>query len=80
MKIELSPEVEQIIKDRVATGHYQNASEFIREAILKAVERDQLKLHQLNEEIAIGIEEAETGQFSKRSVQDIIRDKETKQT
>ncbi len=76
MEIELSPEMEQIIQDKVASGRYPNASEFIREAILRAVERDQLKLSKLNEAVAIGMDQAEKGQFSKRSVQDIIESKE----
>lgn len=77
MEIHLSPEMEQIIQDKVASGRYPNASEFIREAILRAVERDQLKLSKLNEAVAIGIDQAEKGQFSNRSVQDIIESKET---
>ncbi len=77
MEIQLSPELEQIIKDKISSGRYPNVSEFIREAILRTVERDQLKLSKLNEAISIGIEQAEKGKFSKRSVQDIINDKET---
>ena len=77
MEIRLSPELEQIIKDKIASGRYPNASEFIREAILRSVEHDQLKLSKLNKAVSIGIEQAERGEFSKRSVQDIINDKET---
>jgi len=77
MEIQLSPEMEQIIEDKVASGRYPNASEFIREAILRAVERDQLKLSKLNEAVAIGMDQAEKGQFSNRSIRDIIERKET---
>jgi len=53
-----------------------NASEFVREAILRAVEHDQLKFSKLNEAVSIGIEQADRGEFSNRSVQDIVREKE----
>ena len=76
MEIQLSSELEQIIQDKIATGRYPNASEFIREAILQTVERDLIKLSKLNEAVSIGIEQAERGEFSKRSVSDIINDKE----
>lgn len=76
MEIQFSPELQQIIKDKIASGLYPNASEFIREAILQTIERDQLKLSKLNEAVSIGLEQAEKGEFSKRSVQDIINDKE----
>ena len=76
MEIQLSPELEQIIKDKIASGHYPSASEFIREAVLRTVERDQLKFSKLNEAVSVGIEQAEKGEFSKRSVTDIISAKE----
>ena len=79
MEITLTSELEKIIEYKISSGGYQNASEFIREAILRTVEHDQLKLSKLNEAVAIGIEQAEQGEFSKRSVQDIIKEKETGQ-
>jgi antitoxin ParD1/3/4 len=63
MEIQLSPELEQIVKDKVASGLYPSAYEFVREAILRAVERDQLKRQRLNEAIAIGIEQADRGEL-----------------
>ena len=77
MEIQLSPEIQQIIDDKIATGKYSNASEFIREAVLQTIEREQLKLSKLNEAISIGIEQAEKGKFSKRSVKNIINDKKS---
>jgi len=63
MEIQLSPELEQIVMDKVASGRYPNAYEFVREAILRAVERDHLKRQRLNEAIAIGIEQADRGEL-----------------
>ena len=44
----------------------------------QTVEHDQLKLSKLNEAVSIGIDQAERGEFSKRSVRDIIKDNETR--
>lgn len=63
MEIQLSPELEQIVKDKVASGMYPDADEFVREAILRTVERDYLKRKRLNEAIAIGIEQAKRGEL-----------------
>ncbi|MCI0697321.1 type II toxin-antitoxin system ParD family antitoxin [candidate division KSB1 bacterium] len=63
MEIQLSPEVEQIVKDKVASGMYPDANEFVREAILRTVEWDYLKRKRLNEAIAIGIEQAKRGEL-----------------
>jgi len=43
--------------------HVPNAYEFVREAILRAVERNHLKRRRLNEAIAIGIEQADRGEL-----------------
>jgi len=77
MTVELSPELEQIVKAKVASGIYSNAYEFIREAILRFFEWERVKKQKLDEAITIGIEQADRGEFSKRTVQDIIQQKET---
>lgn len=77
MTIELTPELEQIVKAKIASGIYPNADEFIREAILRSLEWERMKKQKLDEAIAIGIEQANRGEFSQRTVQDIIRHKET---
>ena len=64
------------VEYKISSSAYQNASEFIREAILRAVEHDQLKLSKLNQAVSIGIEQADRGEFSNRSIQDIIKEKE----
>ncbi len=43
MTIELSPELEQIVKAKIASGNYSNAHEFIREAIFQDMEWEGLK-------------------------------------
>lgn len=73
MTIDLSPELEQIVQAKVASGIYSNAHEFVREAILQAMEWERLKRARLDEAVTIGFEQADRGEFSERSVQDIIR-------
>ncbi len=74
MTIELSPELEKIVNAKVASGIYPNAHEFIREAILQW---ERLQKSRLDGAIVIGIEQADRGEFSGRTVQDIIQHKET---
>jgi Arc/MetJ-type ribon-helix-helix transcriptional regulator len=73
MTIELSSDLEQIVKAKVASGIYPNADEFIRPAILQC---ERLQKSRLDDAIAIGIEQADRGEFSERTVEDIIRHKE----
>ncbi|CAN8140863.1 antitoxin ParD1/3/4 [uncultured Thiomicrorhabdus sp.] len=61
MNISLTPELENRIKAKVATGLYNNASEVIREA-LRFVELhqdwvDALKLAQLKKDINLGLQQ-----------------------
>ena len=76
MIIELSPELEQIVRAKVASGIYPTADDFIRHTILQSIELERQKKQKLDEAIAIGIEQADRGEFSQRTVRDIIRDKE----
>ncbi len=75
MHISLTPELEALVKSKVESGLYNNASEVIREA-LRFMELNQelfmqLKLERLKAEVAKGAEQAESGKFSQRNVQDI---------
>ena len=76
MIIELSPDLEQIVKAKVDSGIYPTAYEFIRQAILQSIDLERQKKQKLDDAITIGIEQADRGEFSKRTVQDIIRHKE----
>jgi antitoxin ParD1/3/4 len=61
MNVSLTPELEKGIKAKVATGHYNNASEVIREALREAFQRDQ-ENEWLRREAAIGYVQLEAGQ------------------
>jgi antitoxin ParD1/3/4 len=73
MNVSLTPELEKIVADRVASGRYASASEVIREALRLLEERDQL--NQLRQEVRLGLEQLDRGQarpFDDRAV-DLIR-------
>ncbi len=67
MNISLTPELEQIIANKVKSGMYHSASEVVREAIrllLLFEENDlkQLKLNSLRQQIKVGIDQANLGE------------------
>ena len=47
MNVSLTPELEKIVTDKVATGRYTSASEVIREALRLMEEMDALRQRQL---------------------------------
>ncbi len=75
MHISLTPALESKIRDKVQTGLYNNASEVVREALRFMEENQdlvrQMKLSHLRQAVAIGAEQADRGEFSNRSVQEI---------
>lgn len=78
MHVSLTPELEAKVRAKVKSGLYNNASEVIREA-LRFMEQNQellmqLKLDRLRAEVKIGADQAERGEFSRRTVQDIVAD------
>ena len=60
MNISLTPGLENGIKAKVASGHYNNASEVIREALREAFQRDR-ENEWLRREAAIGYAQLEAG-------------------
>ena len=76
MHISLTPQLEYRIKEKVNSGLYNNSSEVVREALRFMEENQdliqQMKLNHLRQAVAAGADQAERGEFSQRSVQDII--------
>ncbi len=65
MNISLTPELENLVLNKVKTGLYNSSSEVIREALRLLKEHDQLqelKLKELKREIMIGIDQANNRQ------------------
>lgn len=64
MHISLTPVLEKMIQDKVDSGLYSSASEVIREALRLLYEREeyqQKRISELQREIQIGLNDAETG-------------------
>jgi len=65
MNVSLTPELEQLIEERVNTGLYNSASEVVREALRLLMERDQIKqmkLDELRRQIQVGIDASNRGE------------------
>jgi antitoxin ParD1/3/4 len=61
MNVSLTPQLEAMIRERVASGRYNNASEVVREALRLLEERE--RLDHLRSLLAVGLEQAERGEL-----------------
>jgi antitoxin ParD1/3/4 len=64
MELTMSPELEQIVRQKVESGHYASPDDVIREALQLLDDRDRLrawKFEELRQDIAEGIEQADQG-------------------
>ncbi|MDQ3695886.1 MAG: type II toxin-antitoxin system ParD family antitoxin [Chloroflexota bacterium] len=60
MNVSLTPRLEAMIREKVASGRYNNSSEVVREALRLLEEQE--KLHRLRAAIAIGQEQIRRGE------------------
>lgn len=76
MHIPLTPELENKVKQKVASGYYNNAGEVIRDALRFWEKNEELvqhmKLEVLRERLSTGAEQAKQGEFAAQSVSEII--------
>ena len=66
LNVSLTPELEKFVDQRVASGLYQTASEVVRDALRLLEEREaarQTALAELRRHVAVGIEQADRGEF-----------------
>ncbi len=66
LNVSLTPELEQFVQSRVASGRYQTASEVIREGLRLLEERKQAReaaIEELRAKIRRGIEQADRGEL-----------------
>ena len=77
MNVSLTSELVKFVEDEVASGDYVSASEVVRDA-LRALRHDRdvedVKLQLLREAVDIGLQEADEGKFSDRSIEEIAQD------
>ena len=74
MNVSLTPKLEEVVAEKVASGRYASASEVVREALRLLSERDQL--NQLRQEVRLGIEQLDRGRsgpFDSRALARIKR-------
>ena len=78
MHVSLTPELEEAVKSKVASGLYNNASEVIREALRLALKQE-ADNEWLKREAAIGFAQLEAGETvrvrSKKQFLDLARKK-----
>ena len=75
MNISLTAPLVALVQKKVESGFYNNASEVVREALRLMHERDQrdaAKLERLRNEVSIGIEQLDRGQYSTKTVRQIF--------
>lgn len=65
MNVSLTPELEEMVSQKVKSGLYNSASEVVREGLRLVREQDQLreiKLEELRKEIQLGIDSLDRGE------------------
>lgn len=75
MHVSLTPELENMIKMKVSSGLYNNASEVMREALRKMYTDDEvqrMKFERLRDALAMGMEDIKLGRTSKISVDELL--------
>lgn len=74
MNVSLTPELEQLVNEKVATGLYTSASEVVREALRLLKEKDEarsLTLRELKRDIAAGMDQLDRGQAAALNMAEI---------
>ena len=64
MNVSLTPELEELVADKVQTGMYASASEVVREALRLLNDRDEVRatrLQELRRRIQVGLDQYECG-------------------
>lgn len=74
MNVSLTPELERLVDEKVASGLYESASEVIREALRLLRDRDEVRvlaLGDLRKDIAAGLDQLERGESAPLDVEAI---------
>ncbi len=67
MNVSLTPELENLVQEKVKSGNYNSASEVIREALRLLKEQDQLReirREGVRREVMKGVEQIQNGQYT----------------
>ncbi len=71
ININLTPQLEALVREKVASGLYNSASEVVREALRLLEQQDQyraIKLEQLRQDIREGIESGPAGELDMEAI------------
>ena len=66
MNVNLTPELEKLVQEKVSSGLYNNQSEVVREALRLLVEQDRIReahLVNLRAALVTGLEQADRGEL-----------------
>jgi antitoxin ParD1/3/4 len=66
MNVSLTPQLEKLVREKVASGKYNSASEVMREALRFLEEHEELhrtKLEALKRDIMVGVADLEAGRY-----------------
>jgi len=75
MNISLTPELDQYVHSKVATGRYNSASEVLREALRLMQERDEVRELQLAEarkKIQKGLDALDSGDYVEGTAEELL--------
>jgi antitoxin ParD1/3/4 len=75
MNVNLTPELDRLVNDKVKSGLYNSASEVVREALRLLSEQDEyrrIRLEELRKEIDLGLEQARRGELVPLDVEAIM--------
>jgi antitoxin ParD1/3/4 len=83
MNISLTPHLEEMIREKIASGSYTSASEVVREALRLMEEEDQLrslKLRKLRQELQAGLDSGPAVVFDPREIKRMAREKKSQKS
>ena len=66
MNVNLTPELEELVRAKVSSGLYNSQSEVVREALRLLAEQDRLRrahFAKLRDALAVGLEQADRGEL-----------------
>jgi len=66
MNVSLTPQLEKLVQEKVASGRYNSASEVVREALRLFEDRErlrQLRFEKLKIQVAAGVEALDQGEY-----------------
>lgn len=78
MNVSLTPELENLVNEKVASGLYNSASEVVREALRLLFEQEEvrrLRIEELRREIKVGLDQIKQGKYKDySSADDLVND------